>query len=70
MNAGMVEAQGWGVRVKQDEQCGPQVDRAVRGLLDDTVKYEAMCRKALDNTPGGAAAAIVGSIRGKVLKQS
>ena len=62
MNAGMVEAQGWGVRVQQNEQCGAQVDAAVRGLLADAGRYEAMSRRALDHSPGGAAAAIVDAV--------
>ncbi len=70
MNAGMVEAQGWGIRVKQDERCGEEVDTAVRGLLGDASRYEAMCRRALDHTPGGAAGAVVRSIRQHLEKRS
>ncbi len=63
MNAGLVEAQGWGVRVKQDERCGDEVDKEVRALLADPKRYEQMSRRSLDHAPNGAAAAIIRRMR-------
>jgi UDP-N-acetylglucosamine--N-acetylmuramyl-(pentapeptide) pyrophosphoryl-undecaprenol N-acetylglucosamine transferase len=55
VNAGLVETQGWGIRVAQQEQCGPNVEKAVSSILSDEKKYNAMCMKALDNSPADAA---------------
>lgn len=62
MNAAYVEAQGWGVRIAQDDQCSGNVLEAVEGMLSDSAQYEVMCRKALDNSSANAAAVIVREI--------
>lgn len=62
-NAGLVEGQGWGRRVSQDENCGTEVDKWVREVLDDDVLFEQMSRKALDHTPANSAATIVNKTR-------
>jgi UDP-N-acetylglucosamine--N-acetylmuramyl-(pentapeptide) pyrophosphoryl-undecaprenol N-acetylglucosamine transferase len=55
VNAGLVQTQGWGIRVAQEEQCGTNVEKAVRSILSDEKKYNEMCMKALDNSPADAA---------------
>jgi UDP-N-acetylglucosamine--N-acetylmuramyl-(pentapeptide) pyrophosphoryl-undecaprenol N-acetylglucosamine transferase len=55
MNAGLVEAQGWGFRAAQDGSCGANVEKAVATILSNEKTYNAMCMKALDNSPAGAA---------------
>ena len=62
MNAGVVEAQGWGIRVKQDNQCGVNTAAAVQMILTDAAAGERMSRKSLDNAPSFAAATIVKTI--------
>ena len=54
-NAGVVQSQGWGIRVRQDEQCGGRVELEVRRILDDEKVFETMSKKALDNSPLNAA---------------
>ena len=58
-NAGLVEGQGWGQRVCQDEACARTTDHWVRRIVDDGELFEAMSRRALDHSPAAAAAAIV-----------
>ena len=65
-NAGMVEAQGWALRIKQDEKCASDVDRAVLTILTDKETSETMRRKALDHSPSEAAGAIVRSILSEI----
>jgi UDP-N-acetylglucosamine--N-acetylmuramyl-(pentapeptide) pyrophosphoryl-undecaprenol N-acetylglucosamine transferase len=55
VNAGLAETQGWGIRVAQDGHCGENVEKAVDQILSDEKKYNAMCMKALDNSPAEAA---------------
>ncbi len=55
MNAGLVESQGWGIRVAQDGRCGENVAKTVETILSDEKRYNAMCMKALDNSPSDAA---------------
>jgi UDP-N-acetylglucosamine--N-acetylmuramyl-(pentapeptide) pyrophosphoryl-undecaprenol N-acetylglucosamine transferase len=62
MNAGIVETQGWGIRVKQDEQCCSQVEEAITNILADEGMFETMSRKALDHSPANAAKTIVETI--------
>jgi len=62
MNAGLVEGQGWGVRVAQDNGCGTAVVESVRKLLADSAAYERLCRRALDHNPENAAEKIVTAI--------
>jgi UDP-N-acetylglucosamine--N-acetylmuramyl-(pentapeptide) pyrophosphoryl-undecaprenol N-acetylglucosamine transferase len=62
VNAGLVEAQGWGIRVQQDGECGRNVGNAVAAILSDEKIYDTMSMKALDNSPGEAAGKIVASI--------
>jgi len=61
-NAGVVQSQGWGIRVKQDEQCGGRVELEVRRILDDEKVFETMSKKALDNSPVNAARVITETI--------
>jgi UDP-N-acetylglucosamine--N-acetylmuramyl-(pentapeptide) pyrophosphoryl-undecaprenol N-acetylglucosamine transferase len=62
MNAGLVENQGWGVRIEQNDDCGARVGQAFDMILNDTNRYEQMSRKALDNSPANAAGEIVETI--------
>jgi len=62
-NAGLAEGQGWGVRVTQSERCGSDTDKWARTILTDNAQYELMSRHALDNSPAGAAAMIVKTVR-------
>jgi UDP-N-acetylglucosamine--N-acetylmuramyl-(pentapeptide) pyrophosphoryl-undecaprenol N-acetylglucosamine transferase len=62
VNAGLVESQGWGMRVTQDDSCGANVGSAVEQILSNEKRYHAMCMKALDNSPDGAAQKIVNVI--------
>jgi UDP-N-acetylglucosamine--N-acetylmuramyl-(pentapeptide) pyrophosphoryl-undecaprenol N-acetylglucosamine transferase len=62
INAGMVEAQGWGIRVQQTDDCGAKVVEAVQGIIDDPAVSERMSRKALNNSPTNAAHEIVREI--------
>lgn len=62
INAGYVESQGWGVRVEQNEECGKLVEREVTKIFSDTVRYEEMCKKALNSSPVDASAKIVEKI--------
>jgi UDP-N-acetylglucosamine--N-acetylmuramyl-(pentapeptide) pyrophosphoryl-undecaprenol N-acetylglucosamine transferase len=62
VNAGLVESQGWGIRVAQDAACGATVEKAVATILSDENKYNVMCMKALDNSPVDAAAKIAGML--------
>ena len=59
MNAGVVEMQGWGIRVRQDKQCGANTALAVQRILTDAAVNESMSRKSLDHAPTNAAATIV-----------
>jgi UDP-N-acetylglucosamine--N-acetylmuramyl-(pentapeptide) pyrophosphoryl-undecaprenol N-acetylglucosamine transferase len=62
VNAGLVESQGWGIRVAQDDVCGENVEKAVTTILSEENNYNAMCMKALDNSPADAAAKIAGAL--------
>jgi UDP-N-acetylglucosamine--N-acetylmuramyl-(pentapeptide) pyrophosphoryl-undecaprenol N-acetylglucosamine transferase len=62
INAGVVETQGWGVRVKQDGDCGAHTVSAVEHIFNDVTVCESMSRKALDHAPSFAAATIVKTI--------
>lgn len=64
MNAAQVEAQGWGVRVTQDDACGDEVGRQVKRILEDPGLKERMSQHALDGSSAGAALAIIDGIRG------
>ena len=55
VNAGLVESQGWGIRVAQNDSCGANVEKAVETILSTEKTYNAMCMKALDNSPAEAA---------------
>lgn len=61
-NAGVVEGQGWGIRVKQDSLCRVEVDTAVMKILSDKHVRETMKAQALEHSPAGASAAIVRSV--------
>jgi UDP-N-acetylglucosamine--N-acetylmuramyl-(pentapeptide) pyrophosphoryl-undecaprenol N-acetylglucosamine transferase len=62
VNAGLVETQGWGIRVAQDGSCGENVEKAVDAIVSDEKKYNAMCMKALDNSPAEAANRIAAAL--------
>jgi UDP-N-acetylglucosamine--N-acetylmuramyl-(pentapeptide) pyrophosphoryl-undecaprenol N-acetylglucosamine transferase len=62
INAGIVETQGWGIRVRQDEQCGSHVEQAVGHILNDAGAFETMSGKALDHSPSDAVQTIVKTI--------
>jgi UDP-N-acetylglucosamine--N-acetylmuramyl-(pentapeptide) pyrophosphoryl-undecaprenol N-acetylglucosamine transferase len=62
INAGLVESQGWGVRVAQSEQCGEKVLAAVTEIITDDAVIERMSRQALNNSPVNAATDIVKAI--------
>jgi UDP-N-acetylglucosamine--N-acetylmuramyl-(pentapeptide) pyrophosphoryl-undecaprenol N-acetylglucosamine transferase len=64
MNAGYVQHAGWGIRVAQDKNCSAGVEKALYNLIEDKKGYENKCRKALDNSPEGAAALIAKEILG------
>ncbi len=59
INAGVVETQGWGVRVQQDDQCGIEVDKSVMNIITNKRLHEAMSAKARSNSPRQAAQTIV-----------
>ncbi len=63
VNAGLVQMLGWGIRIKQDAATGKNISAAVAVLLSDDHKYNAMCMKALDNSPAEAADKIVSAIK-------
>ncbi len=58
-NAGVVEGQGWGIRVKQDALCRVEVDAAVMNILTDKQAGETMKAQALEHSPAKAAETIV-----------
>jgi UDP-N-acetylglucosamine--N-acetylmuramyl-(pentapeptide) pyrophosphoryl-undecaprenol N-acetylglucosamine transferase len=58
-NAGVVEEQGWGIRVKQDASCPAEVDTAVTKIVKDKRTYETMRTMALKHARSDAAGAIV-----------
>ncbi|MBD3420982.1 MAG: undecaprenyldiphospho-muramoylpentapeptide beta-N-acetylglucosaminyltransferase [Chitinivibrionales bacterium] len=62
-NAGLVEAQGWGIRIRQDEHTGMHVDAVLRQILYDKQTHEQMSKKALDNSPVNAADTIVVKVK-------
>ncbi|HEX7509940.1 MAG TPA: UDP-N-acetylglucosamine--N-acetylmuramyl-(pentapeptide) pyrophosphoryl-undecaprenol N-acetylglucosamine transferase, partial [Chitinivibrionales bacterium] len=66
INAGVVEQQGWAVRVKQNESAEKAVDTAVAAILADKEKMETMRRKALDHAPTAAAATIVETVLSEI----
>lgn len=66
MNAGLVEIQGWGFRLSQDNGCGNVVANTVRTVLRDKNLYEKMSRKALDNSPAYATEEIIKEIARRI----
>ena len=66
MNAGVVETQGWGIRVRQDEQCGIGVEQALARILNHSEVFETMSKKALDHTPADAAQTIVKTMMSEI----
>ena len=59
MNAGVVEEQGWGIRVKQENLCRAEVDTSVMKILTDKQVRETMKALALKYAPSNAAHTIV-----------
>jgi UDP-N-acetylglucosamine--N-acetylmuramyl-(pentapeptide) pyrophosphoryl-undecaprenol N-acetylglucosamine transferase len=64
-NAGVVESQGWGVRVAQKPGFGDAVVKAVMEICFEESKFEKMSGCAIDNAPAGAA----GRITAKLLEE-
>jgi UDP-N-acetylglucosamine--N-acetylmuramyl-(pentapeptide) pyrophosphoryl-undecaprenol N-acetylglucosamine transferase len=58
-NAGVVEEQGWGIRVKQDDLCHANVDASVMRIVNDSKTRETMKTQALAHSPADAAKTIV-----------
>jgi len=58
INAGFVEQQGWGIRIKQDNNCAKNVEKAVEYILTNENIYKSMCMKAVDNSHINAASKI------------
>lgn len=58
INAGVVEMQGWGIRLVQDETLPQLLMEAAGNILEDDFRFELMCRKALDHAPLNAASRI------------
>jgi UDP-N-acetylglucosamine--N-acetylmuramyl-(pentapeptide) pyrophosphoryl-undecaprenol N-acetylglucosamine transferase len=58
-NAGVVEEQGWGIRVKQDDQCHARVDASVMAIVTDKQRCETMKAQSLLHAPLNAAQTIV-----------
>jgi UDP-N-acetylglucosamine--N-acetylmuramyl-(pentapeptide) pyrophosphoryl-undecaprenol N-acetylglucosamine transferase len=59
INAGLVEGQGRGVRIAQEDGCGDAAVDVVLYMLSDQRSFERMCQMALDHSPVNAAAEIV-----------
>ena len=66
INAGVVESQGWGIRIKQDDKCGSYVEQAIDRIFKDGETHETMSGKALDNSPVDAARIIAETILSEV----
>jgi UDP-N-acetylglucosamine--N-acetylmuramyl-(pentapeptide) pyrophosphoryl-undecaprenol N-acetylglucosamine transferase len=62
MNAGVVETQGWGIRVRQDEQCGSLAEQAIAHILSDEKTFETMSKNAFGHSPADAAKTIVETV--------
>ena len=58
-NAGVVEEQGWGIRVKQDDLCQTHVDASVMMIVTDKQRCETMKAQSLSYAPTDAAQTIV-----------
>jgi len=61
VNAGVVENQGWGIRVAP-ENWNSEIDKAVKEIISNEKSFERMSQFALDNAPSEAAARITGII--------
>jgi UDP-N-acetylglucosamine--N-acetylmuramyl-(pentapeptide) pyrophosphoryl-undecaprenol N-acetylglucosamine transferase len=61
-NAGVIEGQGWGIRVKQDNMCRVEVDRSVMKILTDKQTRETMKALAFEHSPSRASNIIVRNI--------
>lgn len=61
-NAGLVESQGWGIRVAQDDSCGQNVSAAVKKILGVESLAAEMGKKALAHSPQNAASSMVNKI--------
>jgi UDP-N-acetylglucosamine--N-acetylmuramyl-(pentapeptide) pyrophosphoryl-undecaprenol N-acetylglucosamine transferase len=59
INAGVVQTQGWGIRIKQDDAAGAAVAEAVGRILSDRNEFERMSMRALDHSPAAAVSLIV-----------
>ena len=66
MNAGVVETQGWGIRVRQDEQCCSRVEQAIGRILTDEGEFKTMSKMAFDHSPANAAQTIVKTIMSEI----
>lgn len=61
VNAGLVEMQGWGIRV-DSRNADRKIDESTRKFLRDNSLVEIMSQKALDNSPANALAKITETI--------
>jgi UDP-N-acetylglucosamine:LPS N-acetylglucosamine transferase len=66
MKAGVVETQGWGIRVRQDEQCCSRVEQAIGRILTDEGEFKTMGKMAFDHSPANAAQTIVKKIMSEI----
>lgn len=67
VNAGIVESQGWGVRIHANSITSGLLNTTVVNFMSDQVQLEKMSRAALDQAPFNAAARITGTILEEVL---
>ncbi|MDO5575449.1 MAG: glycosyltransferase, partial [Fibrobacter sp.] len=70
LNAGVVEMQGWGIRLVQDETLPGLLLKTAENILEDDALFEKMCRKALDHAPLNAASRISKTIYEDVLSRN
>jgi UDP-N-acetylglucosamine--N-acetylmuramyl-(pentapeptide) pyrophosphoryl-undecaprenol N-acetylglucosamine transferase len=63
-NAGLVEEQGWAIRVAQDGATAAMVEKAVHTIVSNDNTHGGMRAKALENSPADAAKKIVETLAG------
>jgi UDP-N-acetylglucosamine:LPS N-acetylglucosamine transferase len=70
INAGVVDMQGWGKRVVDEQNQIEIINRFVRNIIDNNEMFEMMSRRALDNAPSNALAKITGTIVNELTKEN
>jgi UDP-N-acetylglucosamine--N-acetylmuramyl-(pentapeptide) pyrophosphoryl-undecaprenol N-acetylglucosamine transferase len=65
-NAGIVEQQGWGMRIEQNQQTSGNVEQAVLKILQDEKMHEKMRHNASQFSPEKAAGIIVKTVLSQV----